>query len=239
MKTLIIIPTYNERENIMAIMDRVLEVDPTASLLVVDDNSPDGTGTIVEQRSKEDDRIHVLRRAGKMGLGTAYVAGFKYAVENGYDAVFEMDADFSHDPAEIPNFIDGLKTADVVIGSRYFQKGTQIVNWPLKRLVLSYSANIYTRVITGMPVADATGGYNCFKIGVLKAIDLDDIHSNGYAFQIEMKLRAWKKGYKLKEIPIIFVDRRTGVSKMSKRIVYEAAFMVWRLKWKALTGALS
>lgn len=239
MKTLIVIPTYNERENITSIIWAVFEEDATAEVLVVDDNSPDGTGTIVEQMCRDDHRIHVLRRPGKNGLGTAYVAGFKYAVENGYDAVFEMDADFSHDPKEIPNFLKALEKSDVVIGSRYFSKGTQIVNWPLKRLVLSYSANIYTRIITGIPVADATGGFNCFRIEVLKAIDLDDIHSNGYAFQIEMKLRAWKKGFSLREIPIIFVDRRSGVSKMSKRIIYEAAFMVWKLKWRAMTGALS
>ncbi len=239
MKILIVIPTYNELDNIAAIIDTVFQVEPRAEILVVDDNSPDGTGEVVERRAATEPRLHVLRRAGKMGLGTAYVAGFKFAVANGYDVVFEMDADFSHDPHEIPNFLAALTDADVVVGSRYYSKETHIVNWPLRRLILSYSANIYTRIVTGLPVTDATGGYNCFKVDVLRAIDLDDIHSNGYAFQIEMKLRAWMKRFRLKEIPIIFVDRRSGVSKMSRRIIYEAALMVWRLKWRALTGSLS
>jgi dolichol-phosphate mannosyltransferase len=238
MKILIVIPTYDELENINGIMDAVFSVEPRAEVLVVDDNSPDGTGDTVERRAASDKRVHLLRRTGKMGLGTAYVAGFTYAVQNGYDVVFEMDADFSHDPKEIPNFLAALADADVVVGSRYYSKETHIVNWPLRRLILSYSANIYTRIITGMPVTDATGGYNCFRINVLKAIDLQDIHSNGYSFQIEMKLRAWMKKFRIKEIPIIFVDRRSGVSKMNKKIVYEAAYMVWRLKFRALTGSL-
>jgi dolichol-phosphate mannosyltransferase len=238
MKILIVVPTYNERENITAIINLVLEVYAGAEILVVDDNSPDGTGDIVAGIGERDPRVHLLRRAGKQGLGTAYVAGFKYALERNYDVVFEMDADFSHDPHEIPNFLNALQDADVVIGSRYSTNTTSVVNWPLKRLVLSYSANIYTRILTSMPIHDATGGFNCFKASVLRSISLDDIHSNGYAFQIEIKFRAWRKKFRLKEIPIVFVDRRNGVSKMSKRIVFEAAWMVCRLKLKALTGNL-
>jgi len=238
MKILVVIPTYDERENITAIIDQVFQVHPTIEVLVVDDNSPDGTGDIVADLVAKNSRVHLLRRSGKLGLGTAYVAGFGYAIQNNFDVVFEMDADFSHDPREIPNFLNALQAADVVVGSRYSSKSTQVVNWPLKRLVLSYSANIYTRLITGMPVHDATGGFNCFKIGTLRNISLDQIHSNGYAFQIEIKFRAWRKHYMLKEIPIIFTDRRNGVSKMSKRIVYEAAWMVCRLKMKALVGKL-
>jgi len=238
MRILIVVPTYNERENITALIDLIFEVYAGAEVLVVDDNSPDGTGDIVAGLAERDKRLHLLRRAGKLGLGTAYVAGFRYALEHEYDVVFEMDADFSHDAHEIPNFLNALQNADVVIGSRYSTNTTSVVNWPLKRLVLSYSANIYTRILTGMPMHDATGGFNCFKTSVLRSIALDDIHSNGYAFQIEIKFRAWRKKFRLKEIPIVFVDRRNGVSKMSKRIVFEAAWMVILLKFKAITGRL-
>jgi len=238
MRTLVIIPTYNEKENINSIIDLVFQVIPTLEILVVDDNSPDGTGQIVASRALTDNRIHLIQRSGKLGLGTAYVAGFNYAVQNAFDIVFEMDADFSHDPHEIPNFIATLENADVVVGSRYSSKSTQVVNWPLKRLVLSYSANIYTRLITGMPVHDATGGFNCFRCDVLRQIALDEIHSNGYAFQIEIKFRAWRKHFRLKEIPIVFVDRRNGISKMNKSIVTEAAWMVCLLKLKSLFGNL-
>jgi len=238
MKTLIVIPTYNERENVSAILERIFQVLPAIEILVVDDNSPDGTGDIVAALAAQNPRVHLLRRGGKLGLGTAYVAGFRYALQNKYDVVFEMDADFSHDPQEIPNFLAALENADIVVGSRYSSKSTQVVNWPLKRLVLSYSANIYTRLITGIPVDDATGGFNCFRCDVLKKISLDEIHSNGYAFQIEIKFRAWRKHCRLKEIPIIFTDRRNGVSKMSKHIVFEAAWMVCLLKVKSLFGKL-
>ena len=238
MKILVVIPTYNERENIESIIALIQVIYPTIEVLVVDDNSPDGTGDIVARLESSDPRIHLIRRSAKLGLGTAYVAGFRYALQNNYDVVFEMDADFSHDPHEIPKFLAALENADVVVGSRYSSKSTQVVNWPLKRLVLSYSANIYTRLITGIPINDATGGYNCFNCEVLKQIALDEIHSNGYAFQIEIKFRAWRKQYRLKEIPIVFVDRRNGTSKMSKNIVFEAAWMVCLLKIKSLFGNL-
>ncbi len=237
-KTLIIVPTYNERENIENLLPVLFGLGVEGlHVLVVDDNSPDGTGDFVEQKTKENSNIHILRRAGKMGLGTAYCAGFKYAIDNGYDYVFEMDADFSHDPKLVPKFLEKIGPADLVIGSRYLT-GVNVINWPMKRLLLSYFANWYTRVITGLPVKDATGGYKCFKVEVLKSIDLDKIQSNGYAFQIEMNFKAWKKGFKLDEIPIIFFDRFQGTSKMSKKIVYEAVFMVWKLRFASIFGTL-
>ena len=196
---------------------------------MVDDNSPDGTGKLVRDKMQESNRIHIIEREGKMGLGTAYLAGFKYSLEKGYDYIMEMDADFSHNPEEIPNFLKFIQEYDVVLGSRYI-KGVNVVNWPLKRLLLSYFANLYTRVITGMDVKDATGGFKCFRATALSKINFDEVKSNGYSFQIEMTYRLWKKGAKVKEIPIIFVDRLEGESKMSKKIVYEAIFMVWKLK---------
>jgi dolichol-phosphate mannosyltransferase len=183
-------------------------------------------------------QIHLIEREGKLGLGTAYVVGFKYAIENGYDYVFEMDADYSHDPVEIPNFLAAMQESDLVIGSRYI-KGVNVVNWPLSRLLLSYFANIYTRMITGLPLCDSTSGYKCFRIDVLKAINLDKIHSGGYSFQIEMSFKAWKLGFRLSEIPIIFIDRAIGKSKMSKKIVREAVLMVWRLKIRSIFGKLN
>ncbi len=236
-KALVVIPTYNEADNIQKIIGDVLSVESSLHVLVVDDSSPDGTGSIVKQMITANDRISLIEREGKKGLGTAYVAGFRYALTNGYDCVFEMDADFSHDPREIPNFLKKIRDYDLVIGSRYLT-GVTVVNWPLKRLILSYGANLYTRIITGMPIKDATGGFKCFRRKVLESIDLDAIHSNGYAFQIEMNFKAWKKGFRVTEIPIIFEDRRVGVSKMSKKIVYEAIFMVWKLKWHSLIGQL-
>ncbi len=178
-----------------------------------------------------------MHRERKLGLGSAYVAGFRYALERGYDAVFEMDADFSHNPDSIPEFLSELKTADLVVGSRYLH-GVTVVNWPLLRLVLSYGANLYTRIITGLPLKDATGGYKCFRRQVLQALDLSRVHSDGYGFQIEINFKAWRKGFRIREIPILFVDRRAGVSKMSRRIVWEAAWMVWRLRILDLLGAL-
>ncbi|MGD0339235.1 MAG: polyprenol monophosphomannose synthase [Bacteroidota bacterium] len=237
-KALVVIPTFNEADNIQKIINDVLSVESSLNVLVVDDASPDGTGAIVKRIMTTNDRVRLIEREGKKGLGTAYVAGFKYALANGYDCVFEMDADFSHDPREIPNFLSKVRDYDLVVGSRYLT-GVTVVNWPLKRLILSYGANLYTRIITGMPIKDATGGFKCFRRRVLENIDLDAIHSNGYAFQIEMNFKAWKKGFRVTEIPIIFEDRRVGVSKMSKKIVYEAIFMVWKLKWHSLIGRLS
>ena len=224
-KKLIIIPTFNELENLPRLLPQVLYKDEGIEVLIVDDNSPDGTADFVENESKKNNRIHLIKRSSKQGLGTAYIAGFKYALQNGYQLIFEMDADFSHDPDEIPRFIDEINSCDVVLGSRY-KNGVNVINWPMRRLLLSWFANFYTRFITGMPIHDATGGYKCFKREVLESIDLDKVKSNGYAFQIEMNFKAWKKGFKLSEIPIIFVDRVKGKSKMSKKIVREAVTMV-------------
>jgi dolichol-phosphate mannosyltransferase len=237
MRSLVIIPTYNEKENISKIIPLVLQQDPKMEVLVVDDNSPDGTGKIVQKLMTNDSRINLIQRERKSGLGTAYIAGFRYALENGYDYIFEMDSDFSHDPAYIPDFLQAISDADLVLGSRYI-KGVNVVNWPITRLLLSFYANVYARWVTGLPVKDSTGGFKCFKREVLEKVGLDNIHSNGYAFQIEMSFRVWKKGFKLKEIPIIFVDRRVGESKMSKRIVREAIWMVWKLRILSLLGRI-
>ncbi|KAB2925497.1 MAG: polyprenol monophosphomannose synthase [Bacteroidetes bacterium] len=232
-KALVIIPTYNESQNAEKIITEVLAQTEMVQVLIVDDNSPDGTADIVKKMMEANPRIHLLQRERKLGLGTAYVAGFKYAIAHGFDFIFEMDADFSHNPKEVPIMLGKMDECDVLIGSRYI-KGVNVVNWPMKRLILSYSANIYTRIITGMPVHDATAGFKCYKRKVLETIDLDAIRSNGYAFQIETNFMAWRKGFIIKEMPIVFVDRRVGVSKMNKKIVYEAAFMVWKLKLQSL-----
>ena len=237
MKTLIIIPTYNELENLPRLLPEVLSKDESIDVLIVDDNSPDGTAAFVESQMKNNNRIHLIKRQSKQGLGTAYIAGFKYALQNNFEIIFEMDADFSHDPKEIPRFLDEIKNSDVILGSRYIN-GVNVINWPLRRLLLSSFANLYTRVITGLPVHDSTGGYKCFRRDVLEAIDLDRVTSNGYAFQIEMTFKAWKKGFKVKEIPIIFVDRVKGKSKMSRKIVREAVTMVWKLRLKSIFGLL-
>ncbi len=237
MKILIIIPTYNELENLPRLIPEVLSKDENVNVLIVDDNSPDGTAAFVESQMKNNDRIHLIKRPSKQGLGTAYIAGFKYALQNNFQIIFEMDADFSHDPKEIPRFLDEIKNSDVILGSRYIN-GVNVINWPLRRLLLSSFANLYTRVITGMPIHDATGGFKCFKREVLEAINLDQVRSNGYAFQIEMTFKAWKKGFNVKEIPIIFVDRVKGKSKMSKKIVREAVTMVWNLRIKSILGLL-
>jgi len=236
-RTLVIIPTFNEAENIPQIVPAILKQGPHFEVLVVDDNSPDGTADLVKALQQSEKRVHLIQRQGKLGLGTAYVAGFKYALQHSFEFVFEMDADFSHDPVELPRLLKKAETCDVVIGSRYIS-GVNVVNWPLKRLILSYMANLYTRVITGMPVRDATGGFKCYRRRVLESIDLDAIHSNGYAFQIETNFLAYKKGFKVCEIPIIFVDRRVGVSKMSKKIIHEAVWMVWKLKLKSIFGGI-
>jgi dolichol-phosphate mannosyltransferase len=235
MKILVIIPTYNEKENISTILPLVLKQDQGIEVLVVDDNSPDGTGKLVEELKASNPRVKLITRAKKSGLGTAYMAGFDYALRNGYDYIFEMDSDFSHDPNYIPDFLKAIKDSDLVLGSRYI-KGVNVVNWPITRLLLSYFANVYARWVTGLPVRDSTGGFKCFKREVLEKIGLDNIHSNGYAFQIEMSFRAWRKGFKIKEIPIIFVDRRAGESKMSKKIVREAIWMVWKLRILSILG---
>jgi dolichol-phosphate mannosyltransferase len=235
-RALVIVPTYNERANIQRLITIVLAQDPRLEVLVVDDNSPDGTGAIVDSLATESNRVHVLHRPGKMGLGTAYVAGFRWALERDFTYLFEMDADFSHDPLHLPEFLTAMPTADLVIGSRYRKGRVTVVNWPMSRLILSYFANIYARWVTGMPFDDLTGGFKCFRRGVLEAVDLADVRSNGYAFQIEMTFRAWRREFRIVEIPITFVDRSEGESKMSKRIVREAIWMVWRLRWWSLTG---
>jgi len=236
-KSLIIIPTYNELENIRKMIPDILGRYDDVDILIVDDNSPDGTGVFIEQLTRESDRIKLIKRPGKMGLGTAYIQGFKYALQNQYDYIFEMDADFSHDPKEIGNFLNTIKNYDLVLGSRY-KTGVNVVNWPMRRLMLSYFANSYTRFVTGLPVRDATGGFKCFRRKVLESIDLDSIKSNGYAFQIEMTFKAHKKGFKITEIPIIFIDRHQGTSKMSKKIVREAVLMVWKLRIRNTFGIL-
>jgi dolichol-phosphate mannosyltransferase len=238
MKTLIIIPTYNELENLPRLLPEVLAKDDSIDILIVDDNSPDGTAGFIEKEMQTNSRLHLIKRPSKQGLGTAYIAGFKYALQNNYDYIFEMDADFSHDPNEILKFLVEIKNADLVIGSRYVT-GVNVINWPMRRLLLSWFANLYTRVITGMPVHDATGGYKCFRKEVLEKINLDKVRSNGYAFQIEMNFKAWKNGFMLKEIPIIFVDRVKGKSKMSRKIVREAVTMVWKLRVKSIFGMLN
>ena len=230
MKAIVIIPTYNEIENIKYIITAVLDVVNDINVLVVDDNSPDGTAYEVENMMQIDDRIHLIKRPGKMGLGTAYCDGFRYCIDKGFDYIFEMDADFSHDPKELHNFLEAIKDNDLVIGSRYIS-GMNVVNWPLHRLLLSYGASLYTRFITWIPIKDTTGGFKCFRAEILKKINLDKIRSNGYGFQIEMNYNVWKLGGRIKEIPIIFEDRRSGNSKMNKKIVYEALWLVWKLRF--------
>ncbi len=225
---LVIIPTYDEKDNVRPIANAVFEAMPDTDILFVDDNSPDGTGRILDEMSTADPRVHVMHKEGKAGLGRAYIAGFKWALERSYEYIFEMDADFSHDPAELPNFVAKAESAHLVLGSRYVE-GIRITNWPLSRLVLSKSAATYVRIITGMPVTDPTGGFKCYRRAVLAAIDLDAIVSNGYSFQVEMTHTAWMKGFHIGEIPITFVDRRAGYSKMSSAIFKEALWMVWKL----------
>jgi dolichol-phosphate mannosyltransferase len=236
-KALVVVPTYNEKENIQTLIDQVLEKDPRLEMLVVDDNSPDGTGQMVEEISASNPRVHVMHREGKLGLGSAYRAGFRWALERDYELVFEMDADFSHDPRYLPDFLAASGEADLVIGSRYV-KGINVVNWPMSRLLLSYGASFYTRIITGLPVKDPTGGFKCFHRRVLESLDLEKVQSEGYSFQIEVSFKVHRKGFKIKEIPIIFVDRHSGTSKMDGGIVIEAVWMVWWLKLQALLGLI-
>ncbi len=236
-RALVVMPTYNESANLPLIVPQILAEDSRLDVLIVDDNSPDGTGQLADQMAAADTRVHVLHRPGKGGLGKAYLAGFRWALERDYELVFEMDADFSHDPKFLADFLRAVEDADLVIGSRY-KTGVNVINWPISRLLLSLGANQYARWITGLPIMDSTGGFKCFRRRVLQAIDFDRVRSNGYAFQIEMSFRAWKKGFRLVEIPIVFTDRVEGQSKMNKRIVREAIWMVWWLRIKALVGQL-
>jgi len=237
LKSIIIIPTFDELNNVQKLIPELREMYPEIDILIVDDNSPDGTAQFVENYSKKDSAVHLIKRKGKMGLGTAYVAGYKYMLEHNYDIAFQMDADFSHDPREIRNFMQYLDRYDLVIGSRYLV-GVNVINWPMRRLLLSYFANKYTKFITGLPINDCTGGFKCFKRKVLESIELNNISSNGYAFQIEMNYKVWKKGFKIGEMPIVFIDRVEGTSKMSKKIVREAILMVWKLRIRSILGIL-
>lgn len=237
MKVTVVIPTYNERDNIEKLAKAILAQDERINILFVDDNSPDGTGEIADRLANENSHINVLHRAGKLGLGSAYREGFKVAMDAGADLLFEMDADFSHDPAMLPGFLAMMADHDVVIGSRYLN-GVSVVNWPIRRLILSYCASVYTRVVTGLTLSDCTGGFKCFRREVLEAIDLGSIKSDGYSFQIEMNFRCNELGFKIGEIPIIFIDRHAGTSKMSKQIIREAVFMVWKLKFSAIKRSL-
>ncbi len=232
-RALVIIPTYNEAVNLSNLLPQVLAQDPQIEVLVVDDNSPDGTGQLAEGLAADNRRVHVLHRSGKQGLGTAYLAGFKWGLEQDYAYFFEMDADFSHDPAHLKEFLKAVHDADLVLGSRYLAGRVTVVNWPMGRLLLSYFANVYARWVTGLKIWDLTGGFKCYRRRVLEGIDLTQVRSNGYAFQIEMSVRAWRKGFKLAEIPIVFVDRTEGQSKMNRAIVREAVWMVPRLRLMA------
>jgi dolichol-phosphate mannosyltransferase len=237
MKALLIIPTYNEVENIDRLLGILLRDTADLEILVLDDNSPDGTAKAVKAKMASEPRIHLIERPGKMGLGSAYVTGFKYALKNGFEFIMEMDADFSHNPADVPRLLETAQNYDLVIGSRY-SNGVNIVNWPIRRLLISYFASKYVRFITSMPIKDPTGGFKCFNRKVLESINLDRILSDGYAFQIEMNFRAWVQGFRIKEIPIIFTERINGVSKMNKHIVWEAVWMVWHLQFRKLLGNL-
>ena len=237
-RTLVVTPTYNERENLPPLVQRLLGLPVPVDMLVVDDNSPDGTGQLAEALRQKEPRLSVIHREGKLGLGTAYIAGFRWAFERDYAFVFEIDADFSHDPVYLKDFLKAIAGADLVLGSRYVAGNVAVVNWPMSRLMLSYMANIYARWVTGLRVWDLTGGFKCFRRQVLEAIDLSQVRSNGYAFQIEMSVRAWRKGFALKEIPIVFVDRTEGSSKMNGAIVREAVWMVPRLRLMAWFGRI-
>jgi dolichol-phosphate mannosyltransferase len=226
--TLIVMPTYNERENLPRMAQRLLALPTKVDLLVVDDNSPDGTGKLADELAAKHPEIHALHRSEKNGLGRAYIAGFKWALERGYEFIFEMDGDFSHNPDDVPAFLEAAQNADLVVGSRYIN-GIRIINWPLHRLMLSKGAALYVRTITGMPITDPTGGYKCFRRHALEVLNLDAVESNGYSFQIELTHKLWRQGYQVAEVPIIFTEREQGHSKMSGHIVREALFMVWRL----------
>ena len=226
--TLIVVPTYNELENLPRMVARLLALPVKVDLLVVDDNSPDGTGKLADELAAKHPEVHVLHRKEKNGLGRAYLAGFKWALEKSYEFIFEMDGDFSHNPDDVPAFLEAAKNADLVLGSRYVN-GIRIINWPLSRLMLSKGAAMYVQIITGMPITDPTGGYKCFRRRALEVLNLDEVKSNGYSFQIELTHKLWRNGYRVAEVPIIFTEREQGHSKMSGHIVREALIMVWRL----------
>lgn len=238
LRNLTIIPTYNEKENILLVIEKVLSLPVKTDILIVDDGSPDGTADLVKKIQKKTPQLHLMERSGKLGLGTAYIAGFTYAIENGYDTVVQMDGDLSHDPEVIVTFLKEIETNDLVIGSRYLN-GISVVNWPLQRLMLSYFASKYIQIITRMPVRDGTGGFKCWRVSLLKEIHLEKVRSNGYSFQVEMNFRAWRKAPdRVKEVPILFVDRTVGQSKMSKAIVREAIWRVWWLRLMAVFGRI-
>ena len=232
---IVILPTYNERDNIDTMLERLIGLPFGLHVLVVDDRSPDGTAERVREWSAREPRVHLLERAGKLGLGSAYREGFRWALDRGAEYVLQMDCDFSHDPDSIGDFLRWSQEYDLVLGSRYLN-GVTVVNWPLSRLILSYGANLYTRLITGLPVNDATGGFKCFRRRALEGVRLDRVRSDGYSFQIEMTFKCWKRGFRIKEIPILFVDRRAGVSKMNRKIIFEASWMVWSLRLLDLFG---
>ncbi len=234
---LVIVPTYDERKNLQPLVLQILNQSERLEVLVIDDASPDGTGEIAEALANDDERVHVIHRPRKLGLGTAYIDGFRFALEHSYQLVFEMDADFSHDPRHLPEFLELADDFDVVIGSRY-TRGVTVVNWPMGRLLLSWLANAYARTVTGLPLNDLTSGFKCYRRKVLETIDLDRIHSTGYAFQIETVFRADRAGFRLVEIPIVFVDRNVGSSKMNRAIVWEAIWMVWRMRLWRITRSL-
>lgn len=234
---LVIVPTYDERRNLQPLVQQILTQSERLEVLVIDDASPDGTGEIADTLANNDERIHVIHRSHKLGLGTAYIEGFRFALEHNYQLVFEMDADFSHDPRHLPEFLELADDFDVVIGSRY-TRGVTVVNWPMGRLLLSWLANAYARTVTGLPLNDLTSGFKCYRRQVLETIDLDRIHSTGYAFQIETVFRADRAGFRLVEIPIVFVDRNVGSSKMNRSIVWEAIWMVWRMRLWRITHSL-
>ncbi len=223
-----IVPTYNERENLPLLAQRLLALPVSVDLLVVDDNSPDGTGKLADELALQHSSIHVLHRTEKNGLGRAYIAGFKWALARDYEFVFEMDGDFSHNPDDVPAFLQAAENADLVLGSRYVN-GIRVINWPLRRLMLSVNAGKYVRIVTGMPFSDPTGGYKCFRRRALESLKLDEVQSNGYSFQIELTHKIWRQGMRVVEVPIIFTDRFQGLSKMSRDIVREAFWMVWKL----------
>lgn len=235
---LVIIPTYQERDNLPRLVPQILSQDGRLDVLVIDDASPDGTGEIADRLAAESPRVHALHRPGKLGLGTAYLAGFRWGLERGYRWLLQMDADFSHDPAHLPQFLRALAAYDLVLGSRYVEGRVTIVNWPIARLLLSYFANVYARRVTGIPIWDLTGGFKAFRREVLEAVDLQRVESEGYSFQIEMNMRSWNRGFRICEIPIVFVDRTSGESKMSKHIIREAVWRVWKLRFLAVRGRL-
>ena len=237
MKILVISPTYNEKKNISHLIENIFSLNISIDLLIIDDNSPDGTADAVKNKMAKNNRIHLITRKGKEGLGTAYCSGFKYALQNNYDLIIQIDADLSHNPVDIIRLIEKAKTHDLVIGSRY-ATGVNVINWPMGRLLLSYCANWYARNLTRVPIKDITGGYKCFRRNVIEAIDLDSIRSEGYSFQIEMNFLAYNKGFNITEIPIIFTDRTVGESKMNRQIMYEAVFIVWRLNIRKIFGKI-